>query len=323
MLNEGLILEPKKVSHVQFMNDGGVFFGGLPLPRNNTKTPIKTMSLLVHHFRVGKPAGWIWQTTRYKPSCLQDENLRQKSVKVEEASQPMVTGWWLLRQQGGLGISWEIGMCSVKQEKLQLKTKPEWSNFWNLQFFNIQSFWIEQNPEDSIKPHKPFLAFPGEARKKGHFWSAGRLKKFVGVCFRNSCCSMNCTTPVLKISLEIVAKADKFKMMEWIWHSDVQVLVFNLLRLHFNPQVPQRDEIQWLLAVACCWPWGCLCSKKNAMWSLDESGMVCKLRGLNYGFPSCVVWSVCTTKTLNSKPQELIFVGDDVFIGRWNRTQNL
>lgn len=92
MLNdEGLILEPKKASHVQFINDVGVFFGGLPFHRMTERIQLKkTMSLLVHHFRVGKPAGWIWQTTRYKPSCLQDENLRQKSVKVEEASQPMV-----------------------------------------------------------------------------------------------------------------------------------------------------------------------------------------------------------------------------------------
>ena len=38
MLNEGLILEPKKASHVQFINDVGVFFAGFTLLQNNKES---------------------------------------------------------------------------------------------------------------------------------------------------------------------------------------------------------------------------------------------------------------------------------------------
>lgn len=123
MLNEGLILEPKEASHVQFMNDVGVFFPGLPFHRITQRIQLK----LCHFWST--ISGWehlpfeFWQTTKYKPSCLQDENLRQKSIKVEEASQPMVTRWWLLRQQGGLGIPWEIGMCEARPQKASFEDK--------------------------------------------------------------------------------------------------------------------------------------------------------------------------------------------------------
>ena len=63
----------------------------------------------------------------------------------------------------------------------------------------------------------------------------------------------------------------------WICHSDVQVLVFNLLCFLSNPQVPQRDPVVVRR---------------------------CKLWGLNHGFPSCVA------------PGVDFCGGDDVFLIR-------
>ena len=64
MLNEGLILEPNKASHVQFMNDVGVFFAGFTLLQNDTKNPIEE-----NHVTSGPPFQG-GKTTRYKGPLL-------------------------------------------------------------------------------------------------------------------------------------------------------------------------------------------------------------------------------------------------------------
>ncbi len=122
------------------------FWRANTLPQNNTKNPIKTMC-----FRLGKPA-ISFDKQPGAPSCLQEETLRQKSVKVEEAKQSTVliaemkwpVNQWLprlpLRQQGGLGISWEIGMCkNTTSTKTSCKIDCDFATFgiFNSSMFNL------------------------------------------------------------------------------------------------------------------------------------------------------------------------------------------
>ena len=76
-------------------------------------------------------------------------------------------------------------MCKARpQEQLHLKTKPDCScDFATFGIFYFSMFNLFELNKALKIPSSRINAWlvPGEAGKKGHFWSAGRLKKFVGV----------------------------------------------------------------------------------------------------------------------------------------------